>query len=32
MGSLIADFIQFSTAIAKFLFLQERLITRLCVY
>ena len=32
MESLIADFIQFSSAIAKFLFLQGRLGTRLCVH
>ena len=32
MESLIADFIQFSTAITKFLFLQGRLGTRLCVH
>ena len=31
MESLIADFIQFSGAIAKFLFLQGRLSTRVCV-
>ena len=31
MESLIADFIQFFSAIAKFLFLQGRLGTRLCV-
>ena len=30
--SLTANFIQFSSAIAKFLFLQGRLGTRLCVY
>ena len=32
MQSLIADFIQFSRAIVKFLFLQGRLSTRLCVH
>ena len=32
MESLIADFIQFSGAVAKFLFLQGRLGTRLCVH
>ena len=32
MESLIADFIQFSSAIAKLLFLQGRLGTRLCVH
>ena len=32
MESLIADFIQFFSAIARFLFLQERLGTRLCVH
>ena len=32
MESLIADFIQFFSAIAKFLFMQGRLGTRLCVY
>ena len=30
--SLISDFIQFSSAIIKFLFLQGRLGTRLCVH
>ena len=32
MESLIADFSQFSSAIGKFLFLQGRLGTRLCVH
>ena len=32
MESLIADFIQFSGPIAKFLFLKGRLGTRLCVH
>ena len=32
MESLIADFIQLSGAIAKFLFLQGRLGIRLCVH
>ena len=32
MESLTANFIQFSSAIAKFLFLQGRLGTRLCVH
>ena len=32
MESLIADFIQFSSAFAKFLFLQGRLGTRLNVH
>ena len=32
MESLIADFIQFFSAIAIFLFLQGRLGTRLCVH
>ena len=32
MESLITDFIQFFIAIAKYLFLQERLGTRLCVH
>ena len=32
MESLIADFSQFSSAITKFLFLQGRLSTRLCVH
>ena len=32
MESLIANFIQFSDAIAKLLFLQRRLGTRVCVH
>ena len=32
MESLIADFVEFSSAIAKILFLQGRLGTRLCVH
>ena len=32
MESLIVDFIKFSSAIAKLLFLQRRLGTRLCVH
>ena len=32
MESLIADFIQFSSAIVKILFLQERMGARLCVH
>ena len=32
MECLIADFIQFSSTIAEFLFLQGRLSTRLCVH
>ena len=32
MEILIADFIQFSSTIVDFLFLQQRLGTRLCVH
>ena len=32
MESLIADFTQFSKALANLLFLQKRLVTRLCVH
>ena len=32
MGSLIADFIEFSDIISKFVFLQGRLGTRVCVH